>query len=1112
MSNKGRVSEYPRANELVSLHEINEQATSCFYFDGVIRYAGRRRYVQKVPFEMLSIGGYEEPERSTVGSEIWIQSAEGTRCDVWYRLRTPAAEYRRYHEPFLWLADLAKHTVDYLQAHQLVRLDDFRNRFYEWLQGLYLHNEPVRCWLRQYPDHDFRRIIAAQANFLYFQAHQVGQEYVKHPLWEEIHSKILRAIPEQVERSTKQDMYAASQEGNDMVSRRKTTVTPYVFQCFKGLPWAKFLYSQTPSVSLARGISKKAAVAKMLEVRVAAGRRSSLPVAPKEPFNVNIGDVVAIPKDDNSAWKTDDKDYLGYVQGVYDTDRGQALRLLWFYRPGDTTCLKMFYPHSQEIFLSDHCNCGDSPVLTSEVIRKPQVTFFVGPEDPHAEFFCRQRYINGDCAWITLQDTHFRCGCNDSTETVKYSIGDTLLVASSLRKSAKSLEPVVLLEFDPDGLVGQIKVLRLSRKGRDYGCNKAAPNELVLTDRSEVIPLTYVQRPCQVRFYSEAEKEGQKIPCPYDRRGASDFYYITSKDLETSGCGFEALQKPWPSFIRQGWDPTSIPPQPKMRALDLFSGMGNFGRGLEEGGAISVIGAVDWYSEAIHTYKANMPIQNETKMFRGSVNHYLCLALEGKEINLVAQLGEVEFICAGSPCQGFSLANPSTGNEGGLLNESMVASVLAFIDFYRPKYALMENVKGMAWGDKSHNVLAQVRCCLVGMGYQVQAWCLDAWTSGSPQSRSRIIISITAPGLEPMKEPALTHSHPDGVCGGSLGKTANGLHTASRTTSRTPFDYVTSAEATKDLPTTDARTTCIPFPDHRMSKTLPITNWVRVSSIPRFPSGCTFVKAFKQGYMPQVQIDSFNWEEKVRSRDDSKCWQRVSRNGLMPTVMTCPRPEDGCGGTCLHWSDHRLLTIMEVRRAQGIPDNEVIIGSPSEQWKIIGNSVARPMALALGVSLRTAWLANTAKQEPAPTPVNVALKHNVIGKDVDHKTEMSTAAASGEVAPVGWSKKEMLNKLTSALSSPKALISVISDTIGQPLTNGCQYLATTPGSQTLKHVDAVKTGLEKSEVSTIGSSGTSRLKPYRFEDYEDTSASEVSTTLGQSVHTDYAGEGCLLSF
>lgn len=863
-----------------------------FYFDGVVSYSGRQRYIQKVPFELLSIGSYEEPERSTVGPYIWIQSIQGMESDVWYRLKTPAAEYKRYHESFQWLADLGKHLVDYLQAHQDVRLDDFRHRFYEWLQGIYIHDEPIRWWLRQYADQDFRRIIAAQANFLYFQAIQVDQKYKKHPLWEEIHSKILRAIPEQVERSTKKEMYAASQEGGKLISRRKTTVTPYVFECFKGLPWGKFLYSQTPYTTLGQTVSKKAAsphtktrrIAEVLEVRVPSDLRSSVTVTPEEVMSVNIGDVVAISKDKHSAWKTDDEEYFGYVRSVSDSDKGQALGLLWFYRPGDTTCRKMLYPYSQELFLSDHCNCGDPPVLASEVVRKPQVAFFAGPEASRAEFFCRQRYVQDDGAWITLQDSHFRCEYHDLPETPNYSIGDTLLVAS--RRSGKSLEPTILLELNPDGLVGKIKVVRLLRKGRDYDCSDAAANELVLTDKSEIIPMAYIYRRCQVRFYSEVEKAERRIPSPYDRQGASDFYYITSQDLQTSGSGLEPLQTPWPSFMRQGWDPISIPPQQRMRGLDLFCGGGSFGRGLEEGGAVSFGWAVDWYNEAIHTYKANLPAQSDTKLFRGSVNHYLSQALEGKGADIVAQFGDVEVITAGHPCQGYSFANPNKGNEGGMLNESMVASVLAFIDFYRPKYAIMENVKGMAHGDDKHNVLAQVVCCLVGMGYQVRTSCLDAWAFGSPQKRSRIIITVAAPGLTPLPEPAQTHSHPDGVGAGSLGKTANGLHTGSRTTSRTPFEYVTSGEATKDLPATDARTLCIPFPDHRMSRTLSIVNWIRISSVPRFPRGGSFVKAVKQGYMPQPQIDAFNWDNKIRSRHDSQSWQRVSPNTLMPTVMT----------------------------------------------------------------------------------------------------------------------------------------------------------------------------------------------------------------------------------
>lgn len=1071
-----------------------------------------------MPFEILSIGGYEEPERSTVGPYIWIQSIEGTRSDVWYRLKNSAVEYKRYHEPFLWMADLAKHLVDYLQAHNVIALSHFRYCFYDWLQDLYPIDGCVRRWLEQYGDKDFRRVVAAHANFLYFQAIQVDQKYEKHPIWEEIHSRILRAIPEQVESITNQEIFATLTERDEFTSRRKTTVTPYVFKCFERLPWAKFLYRQFPSNSYVHRSQKNLSTShvrvtsenQVPVVRIPLARESSDLKARGQPIHVSVGDVVAIPKDHNSAWKTDDAEYLGYVQNVSDTDEGQVLGLLWLYRPGDTTCLKMFYPYSQELFLGDHCNCGDPAVLASEVIRKPRVAFFSGPETPYTDFFCRQRYVEGDGAWITLQDSHFRCACNNVSETPKYCVGDTLLVASSLRLLDKNLEPVVLLEHYPDRLDKKIRVTRLLRRGRDYGCNKSAPNELVLTDRSEVMSAAYVHRRCQIRFYSEAEKEEKRIPSPYDRQGASDFYYITSQDLQNSGSGLESLQKPWPSFINQGWDPTSTPPQRIMKGLDMFCGGGNFGRGLEEGGAVRFDWAVDWYNQAIHTYKANLPTQNQTKLFRGSVNHYLSQALEGKGGNLIARLGEVEVICAGSPCQGFSLANPKKGNDRGLLNESMVASVLAFIDFYRPKYALMENVKGMALGDEKLNVLAQVVCCLVGMGYQVRTSCLDAWSFGSPQKRSRVIITIAAPGLTPLSEPAQTHSHPDGVWGGSLGKTANGVPTASRTTDRTPFEYVTSAEATKDLPATDARTACIPFPDHRMNRNLPIVNWVRVSCVPRFPGGNSFIKAFKQGYMPQAQIQSFKWNFEIRSRDDSRSWQRVKRNALMPTVMTEPRPDDGGGGTCLHWDDHRLLTIMEARRGQGFLDREVLIGSPLEQWKIVGNSVARPMALALGISLRTAWLANTATQKAQALPVDVSSKNIVNGIDDDDTTKRPRITPPGEAARNEWSAKDMLNKLTAALTSPRALVSALSETIKEPLTNGNSRFATTRNFQPSKYIDSVnacETELERPRVGTNGLNATSRLKPYQIKEDETSSTSDTSTTMTQSIYTDYASEG-----
>ena len=201
---------------------------------------------------------------------------------------------------------------------------------------------------------------------------------------------------------------------------------------------------------------------------------------------------------------------------------------------------------------------------------------------------------------------------------------------------------------------------------------------------------------------------------------------------------------------------------------------------------------------------------------------------------------------------------------------------------------------------------------------------------------------------------------------------------------------------------------------------------------------------------------------------------------------------------------------MEVRRGQGFPDHEVLIGSPSEQWKIVGNSVARPVALALGVSLRTASLANTAKEEASVPELNVALKNSVSGKVDDHKSEGLVVAAFGERTRNGWSAKQMLNKLTAALSPSRALVSAVSDTIGEPLTHGDHPLPTSPEPQRSRYIDSVKacqTGPEHSRPGTNGASGTSRLSPYRFEDDETSSALNTSTATAHSVLTGFASEG-----
>jgi len=998
---------------MVSLHEINEWGVCGFVFDGVIWVGSEKRYVQKIPFETLSIGGYGEIDYSAASSDLWIQSHEGKKFNIWYRLRRPAEEYRRYHEPFLWMAEMARHVINYLSGREDVTLNHFRARFHEWLDGIYGLDQFHHRWKHCYRRQDFRHVVVSQANFLWCQATQVDENLQNQPLWSEVHPRSLSAIPESLEDGTNAQMFADSYEGDKIVSRRKTTVTPYVYECFKHLPWAKFLYCQSPSRDQANG--QRIDPLGYQHSGNLNSEELDLSIIEQPKFldshlkiSIKVGDVVALPLDNMSTWKSYDAEWLGYVQSITETHEGRRLGLLWLYRPSDTQCLRVPYPFSRELFLSDHCNCGDAPIYCQEVIRKPRVAFFSGPTTEDAEFFIRQRYAEGDGAWKTLQQSDFLCECGQRKSKTRYSKGETILVNIN-----KILEPAVLVGYEPDDQVGKIKI-RLLRRRRYYDDMKAEPNELVLTHQFRIIDDKDVSRECQVRFYSEEEREKGTIPAPYNRQGMGDFYFITAQGLQDDESGLRSLKAPWPALLTEGWDPRNQFQRP-MKGLDIFCGGGSFGRGLEEGGAVKFDWAVDWYSEAIHTYKANLRSDDETQLFRGSVNDYLTQAMQGKGSSVIAKGDQVEIIAAGSPCQGFSVANPLRGNDRSLLNVSMIASVVAFVDYYRPKYAILENVKGMAAGPDTENILALVISALVGMGYQARTFALDAWNFGSPQSRARIFISIAAPGLTPLPEPPHTHSHPEMVMSASLGKLANGLRSSSRYVTQTPFKYITAAEATKDLPTTDGRTSSIPFPAHRISKTLSTLHRVQIGSIPRFPCGGTFITATREGYMPQAQIDAFPWSNEVRSKHDAKGWRRVKRGALMPTVMTEPRPDDGACGTCLHWDDERLLTVMEVRRGQGIPDDEVLVGLHRDQWKIVGNGVARPVALAVGISLRKAWLAPLANSA-ATTAGSLGTNEQRNPSSVDVDAILGRAARNHQPA-------EMIVDSSTLATSPQALSS-----------------------------------------------------------------------------------------
>lgn len=135
-------------------------------------------------------------------------------------------------------------------------------------------------------------------------------------------------------------------------------------------------------------------------------------------------------------------------------------------------------------------------------------------------------------------------------------------------------------------------------------------------------------------------------------------------------------------------------------------------------------------------------------------------------------------------------------------------------------------------------MFSQLICAIVGLGYQVNFFFLDASACGSSQRRGRVFLALAAPGLRLPRAPASTHAHPPQFRSLTLGNLRNGEPIAKRIMpDATPFDFVSAQAATADLPVIfDARPrTCVPFPDHRVSYGLTKSLRTKINLIPIQP-------------------------------------------------------------------------------------------------------------------------------------------------------------------------------------------------------------------------------------------------------------------------------------
>jgi DNA (cytosine-5)-methyltransferase 1 len=247
-----------------------------------------------------------------------------------------------------------------------------------------------------------------------------------------------------------------------------------------------------------------------------------------------------------------------------------------------------------------------------------------------AEFFIRQKYFSVEhdvhIATLTLKDIspETPCPCQPPPRPI-YEPGEYVLV-----KQEERLQPYRFEGYDDE----RAWVRVMDRRMEVEGTGKI--NELMWTEKIARISLPKIVRRCRV----VRVEQGMEVPRLADWRGSSDWFFYRTSKAETRAISTEKMTGNWespgndkerqisieipesscPSTKAEGppepepessstpqishtmptgphilsskiplvpdYEWPEIPPDRKLRSLDLFCGGGNFGRGVADGGAV----------------------------------------------------------------------------------------------------------------------------------------------------------------------------------------------------------------------------------------------------------------------------------------------------------------------------------------------------------------------------------------------------------------------------------------------------------------------------------------------------------------------------------------------
>ena len=345
--------------------------------------------------------------------------------------------------------------------------------------------------------------------------------------------------------------------------------------------------------------------------------------------------------------------------------------------------------------------------------------------------------------------------------------------------------------------------------------------------------------------------------------------------------------------------------------ISLFSGAMGLDLGLKKAGLNIVLGQ-DSNSDCVATMKAN-----GCNVYAGDIR-------EIDPQNLLEQakmqIGEPFLICGGPPCQPFSTAGKRLG-----INDprgSLFMEFIRMIDYIRPRFFVMENVKGIMSAPLKHipikdrgadykrdefgTVLDVVLSEFKKLGYKTVYGVLDAVNYGSPQFRERFIL-IGSRDCEEIFLPFPTHFQPH---------------------QNPEYRWRTIADVFNDINPNDNEVATL--------------SEERMKYLRQIPEGGNWRD------LPADQIKGAMGGAYTSGGGKAGFYRRLSFNQPSSTVVTSPVQK---ATMMCHPTEDRPLSVRECARIQQFPDDWIFTGTTAAKYRQIGNAVPVGLGEAIGKAI-----------------------------------------------------------------------------------------------------------------------------------------------------------------